>query len=92
MSRRKRTLSRDDFDEFTKHRLTEIGGRFNDARRLHQRAERLLWLGTLAAAFDDDELSILGAMGFLSPADRDLLRSAGRPVRTWPPRADAPGP
>ncbi len=88
----KRTLSRDDFDEFTKHRLTEIGDRFNDARRLHQRAERLLWLGTLAAGFDDDELSILGAMGFLSAADHDLLRSAGRPVGPWPPRADAPDP
>lgn len=86
----KRTRSRDDFDEFTKQRLTDIGERFNEARRLHQRAERLLWLGTIAVSFDDDELSILGAMGFLSVADHDLMRSAGRPVQPWPPQNVTP--
>lgn len=91
MSSVKRTRSRDDFDEFTKQRLSEIGARFNEARRLHQRSERLMWLGTIAVSFDDDELSILDAMGFLSLADRDLMRSAGRPVQPWPPQNVTPG-
>lgn len=73
-----------DFDEFTKQRVGGVVDRFNQARRDHQRAERLLWLGTMAAGFGDDELAMLEAMGFLSESDRGLLRSAGRDVRSWP--------
>lgn len=69
----KRATSRDDFDQFTRQRISEIGTRFNDARRAHRRAERLLWLGTLAAGFDDDELS--------EPRSRGRPSTVGRRCR-----------
>jgi hypothetical protein len=75
--------SMSDLDPFTKQRFPEIARRWMDAQRAHQRTERLLWLGTMAASFSDDELSILNTMGYVCPSDRDLLARAARPVKPW---------
>lgn len=74
-----------DLDPFTRTRFSDISQRFLDAKRAHQRAERRLWLGTIAAEFADDELAVLKDMGYLCQNDEDLMRAASRPVGSWPP-------
>lgn len=75
--------SMSDLDAFTQQRFPDVAQRWMDAQRAHRRTERLLWLGTMAASFDDDELSILATMGYLSPSDCGLMAEAARPVQPW---------
>ena len=56
-----------DLDEFTQRRFEDIATRWLDAKRAHQRTERLLWLGTIAAEFADDDYA--DTYFSVSPAD-----------------------
>lgn len=75
--------SMSDLDPFTQQRFPEIAQRWMELQRAHQCTERLLWLGTMAANFADDELSILATMGYVCPSDRDLMAEAARPIQPW---------
>ncbi len=80
MGRNPKPKNWQDFDIFTQRRGPDLASRLCNLRRQHQEAARLMWVGTLASAFTDDELVILEETGMLSPADVDGLQRAQRPI------------
>jgi hypothetical protein len=63
-------------DPFTEKRFDGVMERWVAARREWQRQSLLLWLGTVASHFTDDELEYLRRMGLTSQMDRSNVRSA----------------
>jgi hypothetical protein len=84
MGRRKHYPSARDLDAFSRKRLPEIASRWRDIKDAHQQAQFRMWAGSMVLNFNDDELAILDAVGFLCPLDKDLLRDAGRPIQPHP--------
>jgi hypothetical protein len=69
-------------DPFSQRRLPELYDRFENLRASVDFARRVAWVGGLVTTFRDDELAILNAGHYLSPADIIALAAAGRPIVT----------
>lgn len=69
-----------ELDPFSRRAVSDVSKRWNAARRDHQQAADLAWLGMILTRFNDHEIVLLERAGSLSENDRRLLREAGRPV------------
>lgn len=63
-------------DPFTHRRLRELGRRLLDLRAEQDRIAGVLWAGSLATSFRDDELTVLREAGLLSLNDEHAIESA----------------
>ena len=69
-------------DPFRQRQVPDVAGRLRRERDRHRRQADLMWLGCMVTMFSDHELQLLWDLGFLAPHDLDLLRQAGREVKS----------
>lgn len=65
-----------ELDPFSRRQASGVSQRWNEARRDHQQAADLAWLGMILTRFTSHELGVLERAGSLSDNDRRLLAQA----------------